>query len=72
MTAPPLAVIMLEGLPTSVDPIKTNVLGPVTFAAKFVLLSRRQFCMNAVLTAQGLDIEGLGTALNGITIIGGR
>ncbi len=41
---------MLEGLPISVDPIKTRVLPPVTCLAKFVLLSRRLFCKNAVLT----------------------
>jgi glycosyltransferase involved in cell wall biosynthesis len=42
--------IVLEGLPISVDPIKTSVLPPVTCVAKFVLLSRTLFCKNAVLT----------------------
>jgi hypothetical protein len=34
MTAPPFDVMMLEGLPVSVDPLKTKVLAPSTCTAK--------------------------------------
>jgi hypothetical protein len=49
MAEPPLVSMMLEGLPVSVDPLKTTVLAPLTCTAAVVLLSTTLCSTNAVL-----------------------